>query len=139
MTIDEVYKKWLDSNGKFRANMPPTLKAAIMIHTGQAIIDNGGFQYFFGSDFPDVLHEEFIEAYDLLGFTDHSEKLKYIISLFPDGQPQRNLEERQAFLETRFKSDRSSDKNKDIREIELFFLRNSKKVFELVDKICEDF
>jgi hypothetical protein len=73
MTIDEVYKKWLDNDGKFRTNMPPTLKAAIMIHTGQAIIDNGGFQYFFGSDFPDALHEEFVQAYHLLGFTEHAE------------------------------------------------------------------
>ena len=98
MTIDEVYKKWLDINGKLRADTPPTLKAAIMINTGQAIIDNGGFQYFFGSDFPNVSHEEFIEAYGLLGFTDHAEKLKYVISVFPNGEPQINLQERQAFF-----------------------------------------
>jgi Domain of unknown function (DUF4375) len=139
MTIDEVYEKWLKTDGKFREETPPTLKAAIMIHTGQAIIDNGGFQYFFEADFPDALHKEFIQAYDLLGFTEHAEKLKYVISLFPDGEPQRNLEDRGAFLKARFDSDRDSDKNKDIHEIEVFFWKNSKKVFELIDKICEDF
>jgi hypothetical protein len=66
-------------------------------------------------------------------------KIKYVISLFPDGKPQRSLEERKTFLETRFKFARSSDKNKDIREIEFFFWDSSEKVFELIDKICEDF
>jgi hypothetical protein len=83
------------------------------------------------------LHQEFVDAYELLGFTGHAEKLKYVMSLFPNCIPQRNLKERHSFLDIRFESD--GDQNKDIHEIEFFFWDNSEKVFELIDKICEDF
>lgn len=134
MKAEDLYDLWIESNGKFKAGAPPLVQAILMIHTGQAIIDNGGFQYFFESDFPEKKHSDFVESYRLIGCEEHAQKLLYILSLFPDSQPHEDLQERSDFMQDRF----DGEQFKDIDEIEDYFLTKSDDVYRMLDQLSQN-
>jgi hypothetical protein len=62
-TVDRIVKKGFDPN-----QSPFAHKVAVMLTTAQGIIDNGGFEYFFGLPFhvqPNM--EDFVAVYESVG------------------------------------------------------------------------
>src|SRR5580658_6853523 len=69
-------------------NLPIPLRTLILVHNAQGIIDNGGLQYFFESDFVEKPpYSLFVNAYRLIGATEAADALASAVQLFPFSNP----------------------------------------------------
>ena len=76
VTVDRIVK-----NGFDPIQSPFAHKVAVMLTTAQGIIDNGGFEYFFGVSFhvqPNM--EDFVTIYEAVGATRSAKALEEAIS-----------------------------------------------------------
>lgn len=91
--------------------IPQAHRDVVAAVTAQAIIDNGGFRYFFASNFsgkPD--YQMFIDAYTNIGAKEAADAINQALLLFPNGTPPEALDEREKYLEAIFSSDSLSGK-----------------------------
>jgi hypothetical protein len=71
-----------------------------MVHAAQGVIDNGGLQDFFGSDFPGrPSYERFVEAYRAIGADEAASDLEQALALFPFPDSHLHVGRRQAWLD----------------------------------------
>lgn len=85
------------------------VQVALIVATAQGIIDNGGLQYFYESDFEDQLaYEEFVGAYRATGATAAADLLQRSIELIPFPSPHLHEKKRQLWLE-QFRDDDTSE------------------------------
>jgi hypothetical protein len=122
-------KSFLDRAAEFtyqelerRGNDPAKLDVAqytvAILYSLQAIIDNGGFQYFFESDLPYLLpYAAVCDAYRRIGATQAAERLNKAVSMFPFPNPEIHQEKRLKFMES---------------------LEEHNEFFELGDEVCGD-
>ncbi|HVT80977.1 MAG TPA: DUF4375 domain-containing protein [Phycisphaerae bacterium] len=74
-------------------------QTVILVSTAQGILDNGGLQYFFESDFPEKPpYSLFIDAYERIGAADAADALKAAVALFNFPQPHRHKTKRNSSL-----------------------------------------
>ena len=77
------------------------LQTIVVVYTAQGIIDNGGFQYFFESDFPNNPdYKLFSESYKRIGAKSAAENIDKAVALFGFENPHLNADKRQQYLET---------------------------------------
>src|ERR687890_591346 len=70
--------------------LPARLRTVVLVHAAQGIIDNGGVQYFFESDFPgQPPYSVFVDAYHTIGAEDEAQALADAVKLFPFANPHR--------------------------------------------------
>ena len=82
-------------------NLPSPVRTVVLVHAAQGLIDNGGLQYFFESDFPgQPPYSVFVEAYRAIGANGEADALADAVNLFPFADPHRSRERRENFLET---------------------------------------
>jgi hypothetical protein len=73
----------------------------ITLHSVQGVVDNGGFQYLFESDFPaNPPYSKFVEAYRRIGAGHAAECLEKAVAMFPFEDPHLHQEQRVEFMET---------------------------------------
>src|SRR5690606_5096314 len=66
----------------------------------QGVIDNGGFQYFFESDWPDrPAYDEFVSAYRAIGLAEEAETFQRAIEWFPFPDAHLHVERRNEFID----------------------------------------
>lgn len=102
--IDAVYSEANELDDLSKLSLPK--RVVMLIHTGQAIIDNGGLRYFFERDFrgkPD--YRLFVEAYRAIGENEAANILQSGIELFPFANAHRLSKKRNAFLDSFFDED----------------------------------
>ncbi|GAB1270331.1 hypothetical protein NBRC116493_35850 [Aurantivibrio infirmus] len=106
--IDELFD-FVIENGFNSQKSTPIEKTVVYIVTAQGIIENGGFKYFFESDFDDgkVSHEEIINYFKKIGSVNTASTLKKILEIFPNSKPQKNLYKRQEYIEKYIDSDKN--------------------------------
>lgn len=76
------------------------VQVALMVETAQGIIDNGGLQYFYESDFEEQpAYEKFVEAYRAIGATEAAQLLQRSVELIPFPAPHRDEKARQQWLD----------------------------------------
>lgn len=76
-------------------------QTVILIYTAQGVIDNGGFQYFFESDFPgNPPYSIFSAAYSRIGANVAASNIERAVRLFPIENPHLFSEKRNRFLDT---------------------------------------
>jgi hypothetical protein len=110
----------LEKAGNDPASLSISMKTVVVIYTAQAIIDNGGFQYFFGQDFDNNPPYSFIaDAYRQIGARSAASLIEEAVSLFPFNDPHLHQDQRLAFLQ--------NESNPDYQRIE-----------ELGDQLCGD-
>jgi len=81
--------------------LPVELQAVILVCSAQGVIDNGGFQYFFESDFPGKPpYTKFSSAYRLIGANELGNFIDNAVSFFPFEGPHLSCEMRNEFLDT---------------------------------------
>lgn len=91
----------LDRAGGDLAKLPLQLQTVVIVFTAQGIIDNGGFQYLFASDFPnDPAYTLFSDAYRKIGASNAADCIEKAVALFPFPQPHLSRERRKAFLDS---------------------------------------
>jgi hypothetical protein len=80
--------------------LPPPVRTVLLVHAAQGIIDNGGLQYFFESDFPhQPPYSDFVDAYRAIGADAEATALAEAVKLFPFAEPQKHQRRRDEFLE----------------------------------------
>jgi len=85
------------------SQLPDEHRHVLAAVTAQAIIDNGGFRYFFTSHFkgrPDF--KMIVDAYTQIGATDAADAIRQALHLFPDGEPPEAMDEREKYIEAIF-------------------------------------
>ena len=93
------------------------LQTLLLVESAQAIIDNGGLEYFYEADFPNnPPYALFVEAYRRIGATVAADCLEASSLLFPFDEPQYFEPLRQLWLE-KFRSDPGHDFARLAREI----------------------
>jgi hypothetical protein len=97
--------------------VPEEHRNVVAVITAQAVIDNGGFRYFFESQFEGSSdYQIFVKAYKEVGAEEAADALNQALMMFPDGVPPAELDERQKYLDAIF--DSASDKKTKITAIE---------------------
>lgn len=91
--------KEFEKAGKDIYRLPDPLKIVVIICSAQGIIDNGGFEYFFESDFPDnPPYSMFSDAYREIGAKEDAEYLDKAVSMFPFQEPHLHQDKRNSFM-----------------------------------------
>ncbi|HLI77132.1 MAG TPA: hypothetical protein VKV02_09315, partial [Acidobacteriaceae bacterium] len=73
---DRVYNQ-LESVGGDPSKLPSVLKPIALLYTVQAMIDNGGFRYFFEGDMPfQPPYSVVVDAYRTIGATEAANHLE---------------------------------------------------------------
>jgi hypothetical protein len=74
-------------------------KTLLLVHAAQGVIDNGGLQYFFESDYPACPeYREFVDAFRRIGARDEAQLLEEAVQLLGLGQPHLDAEARRKVL-----------------------------------------
>jgi hypothetical protein len=96
-----IVQKKLDLVDGDPMKLPISLQTVAIVETAQGIIDNGGFRYLFGSDFPNnPPYIIIINAYKRIGAKDIAEKLKKAIQMFQFENPHKHKNKRKIFMKS---------------------------------------
>jgi len=97
--------------------IPEEHRHVVAAVTAQAIIDNGGFRYFFSSHFKGRSdYQMIVEAYSEIGAKESADAINQALLMFPNGEPPEALDEREKYIEAIFGKD--SKFAKEVGEIE---------------------
>ena len=81
--------------------LPTPLQTVVVINSAQGIIDNGGLEYFYESDFDGTPpYSLFVDAYRRIGADGAASCIESTQGMFPFGQPHQHEKERQLWLDT---------------------------------------
>lgn len=109
---------------------PRPRQVFIIIYTAQGIIDNGGFEYFFESDWPDTPpYSRFSDAYREIGASDVAEWIERATTLFGVPDPHLHRELRLEYLKQHCQGDSG-----EMVELGDRAIRESARVFRLLAK-----
>src|SRR5450631_3474586 len=79
--------------------LPVAMRHVVYVDAAQGLIDNGGLQYFFESNFPNCPeYSRFIDAYRAIGATEEAQALEAAVALFPFSEPHKFVQRRNDFL-----------------------------------------
>jgi Domain of unknown function (DUF4375) len=82
------------------AKLSSAVRTVLLVHAAQGIIDNGGLQYFFESDWPgQPPYSTFTDAYRAIGAEAEADALAAAVALFPFADPHKHQSRRRKFLE----------------------------------------
>ncbi len=81
--------------------MPTSLQTFLRVYLAQGILDNGGLQYFFESNFEDCPpYSVFVDAYVTVGAADAAKLLDQAVAMFNDPDAHLDANARQAVMES---------------------------------------
>ena len=81
--------------------LPMPLQTVVVVNSAQGIIDNGGLEYFYESDFDgNPPYTFFVDAYRRIGAESAAMCIESSQRMFPFGQPHQREKERQRWLDT---------------------------------------
>ncbi len=81
--------------------LPVPMQTLVLVYSAQGVIDNGGFEYFFESDWPgSPNYSLFSNAYRTIGADRIAEAIDQAVEFFPFNQPHLNSGLRIEFLES---------------------------------------
>jgi len=99
----------LDFFGGDMSRLSEPVKVFMLVYGAQGVIDNGGFKYFFGQDWPDnPPYEIFISAYESIGCEVQAQELRKVIGTFPFSDPHLHKELRAEFINQNYDADEHS-------------------------------
>lgn len=91
----------LKDSGNDIGGLPTPLQTVVVVTSAQGIIDNGGLEYFYESDFDGTPpYSIFVDAYRRIGAGNAADCIESSQQMFPFGQPHLYEKERQLWLDT---------------------------------------
>jgi hypothetical protein len=79
--------------------LPAEMQVVLRVHSAQGVMDNGGLQYFFESNFEDTPpYSAFVDAFRTIGASKAAAKLAEAVTWFPFPEPHRDADARQKQL-----------------------------------------
>ena len=141
--IINVLEHIAQNHGNDMTTMPDVERNIVAVITAQAVIDNGGFRYFFETDFDGKPHYNiFVEAYDQIGATESAGSIEQMLAHFPDKTPPEDHGKRRKYLDGVFKSPDASPELKIIENMILGRVENYASVARYIranrDAICRE-
>lgn len=86
--------------------LPKPVQIFMLVYAAQGVIDNGGYCYFFESDWPsNPPYSSFINAYSEIGCHKQSKELSRVVSMFPFADPHLKAEERKKYIKENYDDD----------------------------------
>lgn len=83
--------------------LPAAVANLLMIYSAQGVIDNGGYKYFFESDWPmQPPYSRFVEAYAAIGCDKQAADLARVVATFPFDNPHLEAEKRNQFMDENY-------------------------------------
>jgi hypothetical protein len=80
--------------------LPTPLKNLVLIDSAQALIDNGGLEYFFYYDFPSKpAYQIFVDAYQAIGANSAAQIIAKASMAFGIEQPEFNIKQRRKHID----------------------------------------
>ncbi len=126
--VDAVFAKYAEKDVDIQSLAEPD-RSVILSISAQGIIDSGGFITFFEDDIQEgVDYQWFVDAYRNIGIEPLASNFAEILSLFPEGKPQVDLDERQNHL-VRFFDDESPEYINILGALENAFFDNNGSVY----------
>jgi hypothetical protein len=91
----------LEGVGGDMGQLPEPLQTVVIVQTAQGIIDNGGLEYFYESDFPgNPPYSMFVETFRRIGAEAVASCIEETSHMFPFSQPHLHESRRQQWLDT---------------------------------------
>jgi hypothetical protein len=85
------------------SRLPESVRIFLLVNGAQGVVDNGGYKYFFGQDWPGTpSYEDFAEAYEAIGCVHQAAELRRVAGTFPFSEPHLRKDERRAFIDARY-------------------------------------
>jgi hypothetical protein len=109
--FDEIFNKLRDRyesvDYKLTSN-PQTVKVFLLVYSEQAVINNGCYRYFFGTNWlGNPEYSEFIEAYRAIGCEKQAKELERVVSTFPFDNPHFHEAKRKEYLKTNYDGEKT--------------------------------
>jgi hypothetical protein len=96
--------------------LPEVMQTLIRVYSAQGVLDNGGLQYFFESDWNgNPAYSTFVESYRQIGAMDAAEALDRAVSLFDFENPHLDAKRRQDRMEELWEDHSNEFANLDAR------------------------
>jgi Domain of unknown function (DUF4375) len=112
--------------------LPIPLQTVLLLNGAQYRIDNGGFQYFFESDFDgNPPYSAFSDAYRRIGAFTAADCLDRAVAVFPFDQPHLSQDKRNEFLG-------SMEETNDFFGLDDRMLAEDKKIWQLLTQYVAD-
>lgn len=87
-----------NAGGDARA-LPEPMRTVVLVQAAQAIIDNGGLEYFFESDFPlNPSYSTFVDAFRRIGADTVARCIEVSVAMFPFPHPHLHEAQRRGWL-----------------------------------------
>ncbi len=84
-------------------SLPAVARNIVVIVSAQGVIDNGGHEYFFGSDWPDTPpYSIFISAYRAIGCNSQADDFERVATSFPFDNPHLYEDLRKKYIEENY-------------------------------------
>jgi hypothetical protein len=107
--IDNAFTKanaLLADAGDDLRRLPAEVATFLRVIAAQGVIDNGGYCYFFGNDWPgNPPYGDFIQSYRDIGCTSQAEDLARVVGTFPFAEPHLSRERRLLYIEQNYNED----------------------------------
>lgn len=88
------------------SSLPEPVRVFMTVNGAQGVIDNGGYKYFFGADWPDnPPYEVFASAYETIGCISQAQDFRRVIATFPFINPHIEKEQRDKYIEENYDSE----------------------------------
>ena len=88
------------------SKLPASVAAYLRVHGAQGVIDNGGYRYFFESDWEgQPPYSEFIDAYVAIGCVEQAADLARVVATFGHPNPHLHEDMRNDYIERHFDED----------------------------------
>ncbi len=104
--IDETFNRLSSRYGSFEEQidtLPPVIQNFLLVVSAQGVIDNGGYRYFFGADWPgNPPYSKFIGAYQAIGCEEQAKELERVVGTFPFRDPHLHKGKRKWFMRTNY-------------------------------------
>jgi hypothetical protein len=99
----ETAEAMLSSVDNDMSQLPEAVQVFLLVNGAQGAIDNGGFVFFFGNDWPGTQpYEDFIAAYETIGCIEQAAALRRIVATFPFSEPHLHQKKRREFIDARY-------------------------------------
>jgi hypothetical protein len=106
MPAVEAAEGKLASVGDDASLLPESVRVFLVVNGAQGVIDNGGYAFFFGQDWPNTPpYEDFISAYEAIGCSQQAADLRRVVATFPFSDPQLHREKRRAYIDQHYDAD----------------------------------
>lgn len=93
----------IEDAGEDLRRLSDPVRTIFAVYHATGIIENGGFLYFFDSDFPHhPPYQIFIDAYREIGCPDQADALQQAVDSFQLPEPEKAVSLRQDYMETHF-------------------------------------